>query len=297
MPRILVVDDNPLDRTLISRLFERDQDSWQIALACDGDEALEYLQEQPVDLIVTDMQMPNLDGLQLVQKVRERFNQVPVVIVTAFGSEKASVAALRAGAANFSHKSRLNLDLVPTVKNVFDWSESLKNLAADARSNEPSQKRMAFVLDNDVRQIRQLVELFDVQFPEWAEADRLRISMALDEALTNAMCHGNLEVDSGLRDEGDGAAFDHEVRQRQDCQPFCGRRVRVHAEFCDEMIRFRIQDEGPGFNPDCTADPTAPENIAKPSGRGLLLIRSFMDEVQHNPNGNEITLIKRRNHV
>ena len=57
---------------------------------------------------------------------------------------------------------------------------------------------------------------------------------------------------------------------------------------------FIIRDEGPGFDPSKLPDPTDARNLGKPSGRGLLLIRTFMDEVGYNPSGNEIRLIKRR---
>ena len=55
-----------------------------------------------------------------------------------------------------------------------------------------------------------------------------------------------------------------------------------------------VRDEGPGFDPSHVPDPTAPENLMRATGAGLLLIRAFMDEVSHNAAGNEITMIKRR---
>ena len=57
---------------------------------------------------------------------------------------------------------------------------------------------------------------------------------------------------------------------------------------------FVIRDDGPGFDLNSLPDPTDPENLLKPSGRGLLLIRTFMDEVSHNSTGNQITLVRRR---
>jgi anti-sigma regulatory factor (Ser/Thr protein kinase) len=56
-----------------------------------------------------------------------------------------------------------------------------------------------------------------------------------------------------------------------------------------------ITDEGPGFDLSTVPDPGDPENFLKPSGRGLLLVRSFMDEAYHNAKGNVITLVKRSN--
>ena len=59
-------------------------------------------------------------------------------------------------------------------------------------------------------------------------------------------------------------------------------------------LKFIIRDQGPGFDVASIPDPTDPENLAKVSGRGLLLINAFMDEVRHNKQGNEITMIKRK---
>ena len=56
----------------------------------------------------------------------------------------------------------------------------------------------------------------------------------------------------------------------------------------------RVRDQGAGFDSSRAEDPRDTKNLEKTSGRGLLLIRAFMDEVQHNASGNEITLVKRR---
>ena len=61
-----------------------------------------------------------------------------------------------------------------------------------------------------------------------------------------------------------------------------------------EAVRITIRDQGPGFDPSRLPDPTVPENIGKISGRGLLLIRTFMDDVRFNETGNEITLVKKK---
>ena len=59
-----------------------------------------------------------------------------------------------------------------------------------------------------------------------------------------------------------------------------------------EKVRFVIRDEGPGFNHEQVVDPTQEENLERIGGRGLLLIRNFMDEVSYNQRGNEISLVK-----
>ena len=70
------------------------------------------------------------------------------------------------------------------------------------------------------------------------------------------------------------------------------RRVYVEAHLSRTEARFIVRDEGSGFDPGTLPDPRDPENLLKVSGRGVLIMRTFMDEVRFNSNGNEVTLVK-----
>jgi anti-sigma regulatory factor (Ser/Thr protein kinase) len=123
--------------------------------------------------------------------------------------------------------------------------------------------------------------------------ERVRLGVAVEEALLNGIHHGNLELDSKLR-QGNNNAYAELGEQRRRLQPYCDRRVHVQLKIDSEQAVLIIRDEGPGFDPKIIPDPNDPENLTKPSGRGLLLIRTFMDSVFHNATGNQITMIKRR---
>jgi len=101
------------------------------------------------------------------------------------------------------------------------------------------------------------------------EDTRSGVSMAVREAMINAVLHGN--------------AYD------------ANKRVNLSFEQNDKELKVVISDEGRGFVPDEVPDPLAPENLLKTSGRGIFLIRAFMDEVRFRKldPGTEITLIKR----
>jgi len=116
--------------------------------------------------------------------------------------------------------------------------------------------------------------------------------MALREAVLNAMHHGNLELSSSLR-EGDEREYHRLARERMGQLPYSGRRVYVNAVDTPTGSTYTIRDEGQGFDPSKLPDPLDPENLEKISGRGLLLIRTFMDEVTFNGRGNEIVMVKR----
>ena len=110
----------------------------------------------------------------------------------------------------------------------------------------------------------------------------------------NAIEHGNLEVSSELREDADSNAYKKLVEQRRHMAPYRDRRVHLTAHFSRREAVYTVRDEGPGFDVSRLPDPTDPANLEKSSGRGLLLIRTFMDEVRFNATGNEITLCKRR---
>ena len=105
MTTILVVDDNPMDQRLAGACVE--EHGLSPIFASNGREALEMIERQPPDVVLTDLQMPELDGLQLVQKVRQSHSSVPVILMTAFGSEEVAADALRAGAASYVPKKLL----------------------------------------------------------------------------------------------------------------------------------------------------------------------------------------------
>ena len=66
----------------------------------------------------------------------------------------------------------------------------------------------------------------------------------------------------------------------------------MEISLTQKAVRFSVRDEGPGFDPASIPDPTDPEFLDRPSGRGILLMKSFMDEVTYSENGNQVTMFK-----
>jgi serine/threonine-protein kinase RsbW len=97
---------------------------------------------------------------------------------------------------------------------------------------------------------------------------KFSIKLALEEALTNAIKHGNC---------GDAS-----------------RHITLRYAVTPERVVVIVRDEGCGFHPDDVPDPTTPERLPIPSGRGIMLIRAYMDEVTYRDNGREIRFVKRR---
>lgn len=301
MGKILVVDDIRTDRLLAKGLLERrpglealECRTGLTAVEADsGEAALALLQQQTIDLVLTDMIMPVMNGLELVETIRARYPLLPVVLMTAHGSEELAMEALQKGAASYVPKHHLARDLLETVEDVL-------RLSAAERGQQRlmaclSRVESEFHLDNDPALIPALIGHICENLRRLkccGENERLRVTVALSEALLNAMYHGNLEVGSELREQ-DEKAYRHLLEERRRSRPYADRRIHVLACESPSEARYVIRDEGNGFDPSRLPDPMDPANLEKTSGRGLLLIRTFMDEVHHNDKGNEIVMVKR----
>ena len=290
--KLLVVDDSAVERKVLTGLLQKHWPSYEIREACDGAEGLAAVEEWMPDVVVTDLNMPHAGGLDLLSTLRDKQSLIPVVVMSGVGNEETAVEALQAGAASYIPKSNLSRLLVPTLETVLELAATHSNRRRMIGCLKSMDLR--FELQNDTSLISPLVRYLEDHVGSLQlcdESELVRLGVGLHESLTNAIHHGNLELDSDLRQE-DESIYHDLAETRKLIWPFCERRVHVFASLNTERLRFVIRDEGRGFNHKKVFDPTAVENLERIGGRGLLLIRSFMDEVSYNALGNEITLLK-----
>ena len=293
MTTVLVVDDSAMDRRLVGGLLQKNRD-WELIYAEDGRHALEQMELHIPDLVLTDLQMPKMNGLELVDAVKQDYPLIPVVLMTAQGSEELAVQALQRGAASYVPKRQLAIDLLETVERVLAAAGSHRSHARLQR--RITRQEWTFDLENDLDLIGPLVHYLQQQtarIQSLSDGERLRVGVALEEALLNAYYHGNLEVSSRLR-EDDHTAYYELARRRSAESPYRDRRIRVDVRMSPAECVYTIRDEGPGFDPAQLPDPTDPANLDRASGRGVLLMRTFMNEVSWNRTGNEVTMIRRQ---
>jgi CheY-like chemotaxis protein len=292
MSTVLVVDDSLVDRRLVGGLLEKNP-YLKVEYAEGGSDALERVGQQPPDLVITDLVMPSMDGFGLVAALRTKHPHVPIVLMTSHGSEEIAIRALREGAASYVPKGLLNQDLLSTVDSVL--SVARRRQGHEHLLENMTRTECSFVLTNDCSLIPPLVGYLQEHVAHLGlcdAAEQIRVGVALEEALVNALYHGNLEVSSELY-EADYKAYRQLVEERFKQAPYRDRRIFVEASISRSQARFTVRDEGPGFNPSSLPDPTDPVNLEKSRGRGVLLMRTFMDEVTFNELGNEVTMTKR----
>ncbi len=294
LKKVLVIDDSPVDRQLVGGLL-RKAGGLDVSFAEDGAMGIEMIGAAPPDLVITDMVMPYKDGLEVVSFIKQKFRRVPVILMTSQGNEEIAVKALHLGAAGYVPKRMLSDELANTARRSFA-------LVSQQRSHAKLMRNMllsecAFELENDISLIPPLVGYLQTCVALAGlcdDSERLRIGVALEEALLNAIHHGNLEVSSELREIEDGAAYFHLAEDRSRQAPYMHRRVRVEANVTRQVAKFVVRDEGPGFDPESLPDPTDPANLERPCGRGVAMMRFIMDEVHFNAGGTEVVMIKQR---
>jgi CheY-like chemotaxis protein len=293
---VLVVDDSATERHIAGSLLQKGR-GLGVTYAADGREALLAIEKSPPDMVLTDMQMPHMDGLSLVQAIRVHHPGIPVVLMTAHGSEDVAVQALQRGASSYVPKRLLSRDLVPTIEKVLAIAKAERGqqrvLECVARTE------IEFSLTNDATLIPLLIAYLGDELGRLRFCDKtgiIRIGVALHEAIDNAMYHGNLEVSSDLRHQSP-QAYQALAEQRRQQAPFRERKVNIIVRIARDQAVYIVRDEGAGFDPSTLPDFNDPSNLNATGGRGLSLIRTFMDQVSYNETGNEITLTKGRDPV
>jgi CheY-like chemotaxis protein len=298
MATVLVVDDSAVDRRFVGGLLSRDA-RFEVEFAEDGAQALSQMRQSQPDVIVTDLQMPNRNGLELVAAVRMHHPEVPIILMTGHGSEDLAVEALHRGAANYVPKPQLGERLLDSVDEALSMAKADRTydrLVGCLRKCE-----FAFELDNDAGLIDPLVDLIQQMVAGMKLTDatgRYRVGAAVKEALLNSIYRGNLEISfQQMQDtrvsllEGKGEDL---VQQRIGKAPFKDRKVQVAVFINPDEARFIMRDGGKGFDPGKVPAAGRPGSLDPETGRGLVLMRAFMDEVTFNAAGNEVTLVKRR---
>lgn len=297
MTTVLVVDDSAVDRVLVGNLLGN-KPQWTIDSAGNGAEALSRMKEVTPDVVVTDLQMPEMDGLELVTAIRRQYPGLPVILMTAYGSEALAVEALEKGAASYVPKSQLAEKLLGTVEKVVALARAECNY--EDLIDCMTQIEFTISLKNNTALIDPLVELVEqmvagVQFCDVTE--RLQIGMALKEALINALFHGSLELSVEQMQEalaklrrGEEVGLVKDPRWEP---PYRDRRICVRARLSASEVRFVIRDDGPGFDVTAVPESKDPGALEPGRGRGLALMRNLMDEVTFNEAGNEVTMVKR----
>lgn len=239
---------------------------YDVSLFRSAGRLLSWLGANPVEVVLVHITNDS-NGAKTVARIRERFPMLPILALADECDSATLGQAIRYGANHFVIDAHDNNVLSGTIERLVNfkmehlrYTKVMPYIHTRFQASIPSQLEllggMVFYLTEEMFK-HGIINL-----------NQINVKIALVEALTNAMEHGN-----GLDEK---------------------KQVHIEAEFNYDEARIDIVDEGSGFDIDGLPDPTTEKNLFRPRGRGIYMMRQFLDEVTFSPPGNQITLVKRR---
>jgi CheY-like chemotaxis protein len=296
MAKVLLVEDSATQAVEMRMLLE--EAHHDVLHVGDGHQALAALATHAIEIVITDLDMPGMNGLELVEAMKVDFEHIPSVLVTAKGSEELASKALRRGAAGYVPKKHLQAllnDTIVDVLGVVRTDASFSKLIATLQKNV-----FVFDMPNDASLISPCVGLL-MQVESGMQLlnarDLVRVGVATEHAIINAMYRGNLALGPSVTPPHRAIVYDGAttplIENRKADAAYKDRRVHVEATAGKDEIRVLVRDQGKGFDISKVPEPDQTQSLDTETGRGLVLMRAFMDELDFNETGNEVTMVKR----
>ncbi|MCH7471995.1 response regulator [bacterium] len=297
---ILIVDDEQIIRNVLKRKLEQ-ATNYNVLTAEDGVPALELFKQHTIDLVISDLLMSKMNGIELLRNIKQLDSKVPVIIITGFGTLDDAIEAIKLGAEDFIKKPFDINEVISTIDKTFRKLEEEADQRAIIKHISTEDIRLEIPTDFDF--LNKVINyIFSHLRARWliSSEDLHDVKVCLYEALYNALEHGSLgiteEEKSKLLEQSQQAYKDFLVERLQS-EEYKDKKIEVTLWISDEDIAVAITDEGSGFDHVSRIGDSDPEALFKSSGRGLLLIQSLMDEISFNEQGNQIRMVKKRSSV
>ena len=280
MKHVLIVDDNPMDQRLAGACVQ--ESGLETLFANNGADALTLLESTTVDVILSDLDMPEVNGLELVRSVRLSRPEIPVILMTAQGSEELAAEALRSGASSYVAKRNLNSELSTALKIAANLVQKSRNREAIYSVLDEASWRFTFGNDVDeasniVRHIQDVLIAMEI----CDELELLGVGTAILEAVQYAIDYGNLELRASEQVPDIESLRDSRLAEPE----FAERKIRLSCNLWQRGAQFVITHDGPAFESEVIDDTLTDEEQ-----RGLVLMRLFTDEVSFDKDGSAIVL-------
>jgi len=301
---VLIVDDEEYVRNSFTASLQS-TGCINVITASDGIEALELINKGGINLVLTDLKMPNMGGLELLKKLQENHNVIPVVVITGDGDIPKTVEALKLGAINFISKPIKYKELIEVVNRGLQHSRNLKQQIHDTELKDKILDTVERIyLSNNaftyscqcsaITPKNLLLEAVIQIFENVAKMGGFRgllsqLSIIVHEILANAINYGSLEVDSSLRDADDDS-FEKAVAFAYKDPKNKNKKVYFQFKVSNDMFTVSVTDEGNGFDWELVPDEFTEESFESSHGRGLVMLKIICNSVRWNKRGTSITI-------
>lgn len=289
--KILIVEDDLASREYLRNAIEMEGHDYRIAV--NGSEALDIFIDFKPELILCDIQMPVMDGLELLETVRSRKSNAIFVMLTAFSTEEYAIRAFHLGANNYIKKPiRQNelLDLLTKYERIIK-NRRIGNPEIPGRL---SMREMKLHFKSGDGALPKVVDfLLGETGALFSNDEKISIELGLMELITNAVEHGNLEISSSEKQVAQqNGEFEDLVQNKLKNTVLANREVSIHFVMNEEYCEWIISDEGNGFNWRDLQNNLQEDRLYDLSGRGIFICQFLFDEMEYLGNGNTVRVRK-----
>jgi CheY-like chemotaxis protein/anti-sigma regulatory factor (Ser/Thr protein kinase) len=270
---LLIADDNEPLRTLVSQRLR--SDGYHVIEVSDGPQALEQIRSEPIDLLITDIVMPTMDGIELLERVRALRPDMRAIIITGHGTRSAAIDALKYQACDFISKPFELEELRTAIESALSHGEKCK---IDVLSAKPDWIELR--VPCDMAAVAPILKFMNEVEGDLPAETREAVASAFREMLSNAIEHGGkLDPD---------------------------KYVEVKYIRLKRAVLYSIKDPGEGFslgeirhaavkNPE--QEPLHHVKVRqdmglRPGGYGILMASHVIDELVYNEKHNELIFVK-----
>ncbi len=288
--KILIAEDDHASRLFLESLLE--SNNYDFRSAENGIEGLNIFEEYKPDIVLTDIKMPIMDGLELLEAIRDKNSDAIVVIITAFGSENYAIQALHLGANNYLKKpvsAQELLRLLKKYKAIISGKYSPETLPGKL-----IDRTFSLEFQTEFSKIPKIVDKIMIESAlDIDDSEKVNIELGLVELITNAVEHGNLGISYIEKQDALNKGNLNELfEQKMQDKTYKDRKIKVDFFADNEKYQWTITDEGKGFNWKSVPDPTDQEHILELNGRGIFISKFLFDKLEYTGKGNIVTATK-----
>jgi YesN/AraC family two-component response regulator len=288
--KILIVEDDFGSREFLLNLIKLE--GYEVRQAVNGEEGLKMYYEYRPNLIISDIQMPKMDGLEMLSRLRNDKQDVIFIITTAFGSEDYAIEALRLGANNYLKKPIDRKSLVGLIKKYQAVIES--HLLAQKAEGKIIEKNLKIEFDTNFEHVQVIVsQLISEISLKFNDSEKTNIELGLDELIANSIEHGNLEISFEEKVQAsDSNSLVQLYAKRMQDPKIANRKIMVEFNQQLNYCEWLITDEGKGFDWRAIPDPTQGAQLMELNGRGIFITNFLFDELEYMGRGNMVRIKK-----
>jgi YesN/AraC family two-component response regulator len=288
--KILIVEDDYGSREYLLNLIQLE--GYDVRAAINGEEGLAAYKEFDPDIIISDIQMPVMDGLQMLNILRQDKSDTIFIITTAFGSEDYAIDALRLGANNYLKKPIKRKSLIGLIDKYKLIVESHK--LAKTAEGKLLKKDITLEFRTDINHIPAIISQLISEINFYLDDSEItNIELGLDELITNSMEHGNMGISFEEKVEASNnntmlQLYAEKLKNKK----LARRKIKVKFKLRPKYCEWIITDEGDGFDWRLIPDPTKGAQLMELNGRGIFITHFLFDEMEYLDKGNKLRVRK-----